>query len=90
MFVVPISQLSAHAHKQTDARDRKSGHTALTLLKQSRCDYNPVTSTQPCKPGKERVMCAKENISREGIFCVCFSHLKVSQINTDGEDTAEF
>lgn len=74
MFVVPINHLSAQAHEQTDARDRKSGHTALTLLKQSRCDYNPVTSTQPCSPaalqaGKSKNAMFQRQESRGHLFC---------------------
>ena len=89
MFIVPINHLSVHSHKQTDARDRKRGHTALTLLKQSGSNYNPVPPTQPrsrARQGQQEGIFQRKQSSQEGVGFVHFSHLKVWQINTDEED----
>lgn len=71
VFAVPINHLSEHVHKQTDARGRKSGHTAPALLKQSRCSHNPVTSarpcSQPCKLGKARTPQSKTHKPKKAV-----------------------
>lgn len=85
-FMVPINHLSVGAHKQTDARDRKQGTQYSPYWTTSRCNYNPVTSRQPRNhTSQEKQECRvpkKAQHSRRHLF-VHFSHLKVSQINTD-------
>lgn len=92
MFIVPTNHLSVYSHKQTDARDRKRGHTALTLLKQSGSNYNPAPPAQPrsrAHQGQQEGIFQSKHSRQEGVGFAHFSHLKVSQINPDEEDTTE-
>lgn len=46
LFIVPISHLSVHSHKQTDARDRKQAHS-MHPLQEARCRYSPAPQHSP-------------------------------------------
>ena len=71
MVSVPINHLSVHSHKQTDARDRKWGCLALTLLKRTSSSYNPAPPMHPrswvCQ-GEQEGMFPRKHSRRKASF----------------------